>query len=60
MDWIGKHVVVLYDDNERVSRKAGIFLRESDNLVYLKEDKGLEIAIPTARIIRIELRGEYT
>lgn len=58
MGWIGQRVVVLYDDNEKVSRKAGVFLRESDNLVFLKEDKGLEIAIPTARIIRIELRDD--
>ena len=58
MEWNGKRVVIFYDDKEGVSRKAGVFLRESDNLVFLKEEKGIEIAIPTARIIRIELVDE--
>ena len=57
MDWDGKKVVVFYDDKQGVSRKHGVFLQQSDNLVFLREGDGSEIAIPTSRIIRIELNG---
>lgn len=57
MEWDGKKVVVFYDDKQNVSRKHGVFLRETDNLVFLREGDGSEIAIPTSRIIRIELNG---
>jgi len=59
-EYVGKKIVLFYDDGRDVKRKEGIVKIITDSLLFLAEnpnENSNEIAIPIDRIIRIEFGG---
>lgn len=56
-DFLGKRVVVIYDDKDKVATRYGVVIKVSRKFIILQtKPKGKQLieAIPLERVIRIE------
>lgn len=56
--WIGKQVVLFFEDGEKVSRKNGTLKGTDDAFIILESIDGNTHAIPINRLIRVEPVGK--
>ena len=53
-EWVGKQIVLFFEDGEKVSRKHGTLKSADATFIILESVDGNTHAIPVFRIVRIE------